>query len=191
MPLIYPVGFLGGSGPVTLGWNQASDGNSVFTVSGIASQIATPGSSTGAGIASKTGHASGKWYFECVNSNKATNETIGVTNATTLFGMPGQFSTDWGYQTFSDYLHNNSSSGSPPTWTSGDVIGVAVDVGAGLIWFAKNNTFQGSPSGGTGSAFSGLSGTLYASAGSQSSGKTLTLQNVLTYIPPSGFSAWG
>lgn len=37
-----------------------------------------------------------------------------------------------------------------PTWGNGDVIGVAMDLTARLIWFSKNGTFVGNPAAGTG-----------------------------------------
>jgi hypothetical protein len=83
------------------------------------------------------------------------------------------------------------------TYTSGDVIGVAVDFDNNLIWFSKNGTWQnsGDPAAGTnGKSFgSGKSwGCGLLESGSSASPSTFNQnfgQRPFTYTPPTGFKA--
>ena len=49
------------------------------------------------------------------------------------------------------YYDEGTAGGSPPTYTTGDIINIAFDVDAGKIWFGKNNTYNhsGNPANGT------------------------------------------
>jgi hypothetical protein len=83
------------------------------------------------------GVASGKWYWE------ATCNYFHISPSA------------YGYaQSTGDKWNNNSSSSYGASWTTGDVIGVALDLDAGTLVFYKNGTSQGT-------AFSGLSGTFF------------------------------
>lgn len=182
------------AGVVTLGWNAADKTAAIASVAGTSNEIANTDASFGAaGIRSATSHSAGKWYFEFViGNNRNIQDEVGVMDGAGNLASVGGGATGWSYVAHGAYNHSNSQTGSPPSYTDGDVVGVAVDFAVG-IWFAKNNTFVGSPSAGTGATFAGLSGTLFAATSVLASAaiKTLTLQKVLTYAPPTGFTAWG
>ena len=82
-----------------------------------------------------------KYYWECTVTS--THNIIGIVLGTT--GTTTQlFSTGYGYYavTGNKYV-NGTSSAYGSTYTTGDVIGVAVDMTALTITFYKNNTSQG------------------------------------------------
>ena len=84
------------------------------------------------------------------------------------------------------------------TWTVNDVIGVAVDLDSGKIWFAKNGTWQnsGDPAAGTNAAFttvlSAITNPVKPMIQVNVAGDVLVInfgQRPFTYTPPSGFKA--
>ena len=140
---------------------------------------------------------SGKWYWECTQSG-AQQCRVGVVadsfTATTVGISLGGRANEWAYRGNTGQKANagiNSAYGS--TYTAGDIIGVAVDLDAGKIWFAKNGTWQnsGDPAAGTGEAFSNLSGTIVpAIEGYNGSGFVLNAgQFAFSYSAPTGFNA--
>ena len=142
-------------------------------------------SSTGA----RTGRASigvlsGKWYWELTADNSG-NSNVGVTNSLSNLGTYiGADANGWGYVA-SGSKSNNGETAYGSSWTSGDIIGVALNMDAGTITFYKNNVSQGT-------AFSGLSGTLFPSVGTSNiSTCSFTInfgQRAFAY-PLSGFKA--
>ena len=73
------------------------------------------------------------------------------------------------------------------SFTTGDVIGVAFDAGAGTLTFYKNNTSQGT-------AFSSISGAYFAGMRHTNNSGTSTVnfnfgQQPFQFTPPSGFVA--
>ena len=96
----------------------------------------------------------GKWYFEgrCHSSALAQIGVQEITN--NIYQSSGDYgaSTDLGmWDSRGYYLDEGTAGGSPPTYTTGDIIGVAFDVDAGKIWFSKNGTYNhsGDPASGT------------------------------------------
>jgi hypothetical protein len=82
------------------------------------------------------------------------------------------------------------------SYTTNDIIGIAVDMSAGKIWFSKNGVWQGSgdPSAGTNEAYSGLTGLWGPFAGKEAVGNNPTVilncgQRPFAYTPPTGFKA--
>lgn len=109
--------------------------------------------------------SSGKWYFE-VNCNVITSHAfIGIaTSAMLLDDYLGFDAYGWGYRKSGLKYHGSGGISFGAAWTTGDIIGVALDLDAGKIWWAKNNVWQasGDPAAGTNEAFSGISGEIYA-----------------------------
>ena len=109
---------------------------------------------------STLGVSKGKWYCEI----EYDAETASFDN--TLIGVASQFSTsntqalgnnsnDWGYYARDGKIRNsNSSSAYGDTYTTGDVIGIALDLDNNKLYFAKNGTWQNS-----GDPTSGATGT--------------------------------
>ena len=114
----------------------------------------------------------GKWYWEakCISSSGGyDNYTVGIDNVdskiTTGTQYIGYTSTSYAYYANGGTkINNNSFVAYGSSFTAGDIIGVALDLDNGFIYFSKNGTYQNSgvpTSGatGTGNAFSSLSGT--------------------------------
>lgn len=133
-----------------------------------------------------TGFASGKLYFEVAGGT--TPNVIGVgTSAALMTTYVGAGTTSWGYDSSTGNKYTNASGVAyGATYTSGDVIGVAVDIGAGTLIFYKNGVSQGQ-------AFSGLTGTLYPIISLINSNTSMVANFGVTpfaYTPPAGYSAW-
>ena len=131
-----------------------SNGNMTMTTTGNIS----PGLST-------IGLTAGKWYFEV----KATDihNIIGIqgTQITSAGQYLGNYANDWGYYGSNGNQYNNGSSTSyGDTYSTGDIIGVAVDLENNKLYFAKDNTWQNS-----GVPTSGATGTGAMSIGAASS----------------------
>ena len=130
--------------------------------------------------------SSGKWYWECTVSSTHNNIGIllGATSPTT-----GLFSTGYGYYavTGNKYV-NGTGSAYGSTFTTNDVIGVAVDLDSGTptITFYKNNVSQGAITiaAGTYKVGGGNGNSAAVASGSYNFG-----QRPFTYTPPSGFKA--
>ena len=128
--------------------------------------------------------SSGKWY--CEFQSTSGNPMIGIVKAdrTTAYVYNGADGNKYTYspqQTFS----TNAAYGA--TWTTTDVIGIALDMDGGTVTFYKNNSTQGT-------AFSSLTGNWTFTIGYQ--GGTATHaggfnfgQRPFTYTPPSGYQA--
>jgi hypothetical protein len=125
---------------------------------------------------------SGKWYCEVTALKGANSPAIGIGNnrPTDQFAMyrsPGSYITSG--------ISGISSSGTPASWTTGDIIGIAYDAGAGTLSFYKNGTAQ---SGG----FTSIPATGYfiavrADSASGDGGTLNAGQRPFAYTPPSGF----
>ena len=131
------------------------------------------------------GVASGKWYWEV--TNLGGNNSIGIGNASmSLGGYCGQDANGWSYFINGDKYNNSTATAYGASYTTNDVIGVALDMDAGTLTFYKNGVSQGQ-------AFSSLSGTMFP-AFSASSVSNVTFvanfgQRPFSYTPPTGFKA--
>jgi len=142
------------------------------------------------------GVSSGKWYFEVAITSTGTCRT-GVTRSdSSLSTFLGSASTAYAYASGGYKANNNSNTTTGySTYTNGDVVGVALDLDAGRIFFSKNGTWQesGNPATGTNPAYSGLSGTYFPSWGKDDYVSTSCVLNTgarsFAYTAPSGFKA--
>jgi hypothetical protein len=146
---------------------------------------------------------SGKWYFEAVPTAIGANSYwgVGIMN-TTVTVTSGGLATE-GFEGYAATGNKFSGAGNVSygsTFTTNDVIGVAVDMDNGAIYFAKNNTWQNSgvPTSGaskTGAAFTNLISSGYTwtpaifSFNTGQSGVTNFGQRPFAYTAPSGFKA--
>jgi hypothetical protein len=98
------------------------------------------------------GMSSGKYYaeFKILTSN---NTVAGVAstqdNSSVSSGVgyyPGYTSSAWGYNGSSGIIVNSGSSvgGTYATFTTGDIIGIALDLDNNKLYFHKNGTYQNS-----------------------------------------------
>ena len=165
-------------------WNPLF-ANSAFTISNGNLDLATSSVSDRV-CASTFGLSSGKWYWE-VTFNSGAGVGIGVcTSAVNLASYLGSSSASRSYDWDGKKYPGAASYGA--TYTTGDVIGVAVDVDAGTLVYYKNGVSQGT-------AFTDLAGsTWFPALGDQSSAGNVAIsanfgQRPFAYTAPSGFKA--
>jgi hypothetical protein len=162
-----------------------------FTISNGNLKSVDASSTTSARQYANTSISSGKYYFETtIETASSTTMTGFAVNTGLTNSYPGSLSTDWTYHS-SGLLYNNGSTTSTTAATSaGDVIGNAIDMDTGKIWFSVNGNFVGGgvPSTGTNASFSSVTGTItpvfrpYASTISVNFG-----QKPFKFPPPAGF----
>jgi hypothetical protein len=139
---------------------------------------------------------SGKWYFEATITavDSGALMTVGVGNPTGPTTANPTNSTgynDVSYRADGAVLVEGVST-SYSSYTTNDVIGIAVDVDSGKVWVAKNNTWQnsGAPASGTGSIASGLTGSFAALFRPLNGSMSFNFgQRPFAYTAPSGFKA--
>ena len=155
--------------------------------------VTLPGAGTGySGAAGSFGVTSGKWYWE-VTPNNTVQAAVGILTSSypANKSTPDNPSTDgylaYMYRTTGTLM--TSASWDPgtaygATYTTADVIGIALDLDAGTptIEFFKNNTSQGSSN--------IVAGTWLPGMIRYDNGPTYTTnfgQSGFTYTPPTGF----
>lgn len=160
-------------------------------------------------IRGNVGYSSGKRYFEVLVVNDsgsifAQDIRVGIAKASALqyypLGDEPTAGVAYAYRQVGGggnglYATNGATSGTPSNFGGNAVIGVALDLDAGKIWFAKDNTWQsaGDPAAGTGAIFSSISGTFLPAVNMLDTRQILTgrfRSADLTYSPPVGFSPW-
>jgi len=161
--------------PLFVSGNTLSNGNLDVTTS-------TTGSATSVGTIAVS---SGKWYWE-VTPTTATSISVGVLKIGGTNAELGSTADGYAYLQSGNKYNNGSSTAYGASYTSNDVIGIALDLDAGTLVFYKNNTSQGT-------AFSSLSGTFYSAVGDYTSGSSVASMNfgqrAFAYTAPSGFKA--
>ena len=151
------------------------------------------GSSSG-GIAGTFAVSSGKWYWEItITATSSARIDIGVIDDTfeTYNGThrynPGIDSKSYAYTSLGTKYNNNTDTSYGATYTTNDVIAIALDLDNGTITFYKNNVSQGQ-------AFSGLTGGFLPGVGDGNSSGTHSIsanfgQRAFAYTPPTDFKA--
>jgi len=129
---------------------------------------------------------SGKWYWEITALSAECIFGIGdeIAPPAAAFDTASAINTR-GYNGFNGQKTNNGSgSAYGATYTTNDVIGIALNMDDGEITFYKNNVSQGV-------AFTGLTGFWGpgASVGNTRSCRANFGQSAFTYTPPTGFNA--
>ncbi len=148
--------------------------------------------------------STGKFYYEItVTATTATNYMIaGVAKSSVaqsdMNDAPGVLNANsWGIQFGSpSWKVNNgyTALSSSYTYTTNDVLMIAVDVDAGKFWFGKNGTWieSGNPATGANAIFTNLTGEIMPMLGVYASGNTGSVnfgQRPFAYTAPSGFKA--
>jgi hypothetical protein len=141
-----------------------------------------------AGFARGTIYVStGKWYWEVTPQDNGET-VIGIANesATLTNTCPGVDSNSYGYYGGTGNKYNGSATGMTygATFSTGDVIGVALDMDAGTLTYYKNGVSQGV-------AFTGIVGRYTAAEGNNYI-HTVTFnfgQTTFRYTPPTGYKA--
>ncbi len=142
------------------------------------------------------GVSSGKYYWEVTVLLRAgTGLAVGVSaddNATTIAGFLGSTANAWAMHGFNgDALNNSVASSYGTSFTTGDVISIALDMDDGKVWFGKNGTWPTTdPTTGTGFAYDTLTGTVHPAISSEQSGTAFSSnhgQGSFSYPVPTGF----
>jgi hypothetical protein len=179
-------------------WNP-SDKHADFTLSNGYWTATKNGTNDWRGLRATTGKNTGKWYWEVTldNAGDTGQVMVDVCTATTpLTSYIPYFSTGWGYYAAGQAYWNHQGINAPAS-TTGDVIGVALDMDSGKIWWSINNVWinSGNPATGSNATFSNIptDGTLiYPSASMRDNGNVATIDFDLAsfvYTPPAGFLA--
>jgi len=125
--------------------------------------------------------SSGKWYYETVYSTITNTVVVGIRSYTTG-------STDVQYRSDGQKTVGSTTSAYGSSWTTNDVIAVAVDRNAGTVTFYKNNTSQGAISIPTNSAAFDMAWGVASPYGSTTFSVTFG-QRPFSYTPPTGYKS--
>ena len=145
-------------------------------------------------IAGSIGVTSGKWYWEITPTNNTTLQVIGIGLGNTPSNYPGYDSNTYGFYTGNGLKYNNATGTTYGSYSAGQIVGVALDLDNGKIWFSCNGTWQasGDPAAGTNAAFTSVSGTYFPEYGVNSistNGHANFGQRPFAYTPPTGFKS--
>ena len=184
--------------------NPSDKGGTITLSGGNLTATASAGNDNVRGTTSKS---TGKKYFEVTIGSGAGGNTlaVGIANSSaplTVTGLGLDASSDsivW-YDANACYI-NNGSVGSPGSISNGQVLGIAIDLGAKLIWFCDitgsptnwNGASSNVPGTNGGFSFSASTGPWFAALGFRGAG-AMTINfggSGFSGSIPSGFSAWG
>jgi len=150
--------------------NPLNKGSAVTLSEGNLGYTAPSGSF--ASVLSTIGVQQGKWYVE-YKWVSGTNSHIGI--GTQNFNPDhylGQAAEGYSYYTDGRKFNNNNGATYGDAYVTGDIIGVALDLDNGALWFSKNGTWQNSATQGeieagttTNAAFTSLSGEFFFGVG--------------------------
>ena len=108
---------------------------------------------------STIGVSQGKWYIEAKLQTAADHNYFGISadqpddNTTFLAGGGGAGGAndlyEWGWKSSDGKIYNNTDGGTSygSTYTSGDILGMYLDLDNNKLYFAKNGTIQNSGTG--------------------------------------------
>jgi hypothetical protein len=138
-------------------------------------------SSLNVGVRGTMAVSSGKWYWETTITTATNTPQVGIATRSWALDYVGS-SNGVGYLANATKYVNGAATSYGATFTTGDIIGVALDMDGGSITFYKNNVSQGS-------AATGLSGEYFPAVAGQVSDVTDTNfgQRPFAYTPPTGF----
>ena len=129
------------------------------------------------------GLSSGKWYCEMTVAAVGSSIGLGVYSASAIGTSNGTKSR--GYLSTGVKYSNGTTTAYGASFTTNDVIGMAVDVDAGTVEFFKNNASQGV-------AYSDIASDLWfvtVQGGNSCAANINFGQRPFTYTPPAGFKA--
>ena len=154
----------------TLNSLQGAIASGLTLINGSLTIDGSPSSTAWRSLPATLGVSTGRWYYEVKVKNKADNVKVGIVDvdqAQQLNGYFNNLSRGYSYNSSGEKSNNNSSVSYGNSYTTNDIIGVAIDLDNGKLYFSKNGTYQnsGDPtsgSTGTGSAYDISSGYTYA-----------------------------
>lgn len=151
------------------------------------------GNGTG-GTRTNIAKASGRWYFELTVDavTGAANMLAGMANAVSdvLASIPGI--TGQVVWSMAGNIRYNSTTGfSPPTWTTGDKLGIAVDMSTGNMKLYKNNVLYATdiPFYSNGANPEPIAVIVGSQSGSGCQFTANFGASTLAYTPPTGYNA--
>jgi len=165
-------------------WNPLAISSTSSTFANGNLDITTPNSGGGNVFGTFAIPSSGKWYWEVV-STSGSNAMIGISPYSPTANYQSVTGAIFYYQDGRKFISGSGSSYGT-SYTTNDVIGIAVDADAGTITFYKNNASQGAISGAVAGLFPSLTD------GSGADGNSLVTnfgQRPFAYMAPSGFKA--
>ena len=167
-------------------WNAVDGLNATLTNGNLDASVAANTANVALGTISVS---SGKWYWE-ITPTGGTNYMIGVADASVSASADKGWTKAYGWYYYLDgnKYSNNSSAAYGASYTTNDVIGVALDMDAGTLTFYKNGSSQGTAY----SVFSGKTIQPSVNYGAGASAQTYTAnfgQRPFAYTAPSGFKA--
>jgi len=143
------------------------------------------GSYSNGGVAtSNITMTSGKWY--CEMTALSTRSMVGIAKLPRdNMRYLGEKVTGYGYYYDGKKYNNAGSSSYGASYTTNDIIGIALDLDAGTLIFYKNGVSQGT-------AFTGLSGEFVFATGNTNVSVTVSTavnfgQRPFAYTPPTGY----
>ena len=182
--------------PTGAAWNPSDASGVTFSNA----NLTVTGTGVNTGARSTTGYSSGKYYAEFTVSTW-TNTFTGVGLSITGASFAGAPAGTMLVLRSGNLVLNGSNTGSTlGLRASGNIIGMAVDFGANLIWFrvAPTGNWNGSgtanPATGVGGvSISALAGTKFSGAYTGASGEAITGNfgaSAFSGSVPSGFTPW-
>ena len=135
----------------------------------------------------------GKWYWEVtVHDIPAGTILIGIGTSSETLTYPGDTSQGRGYYNLNGNIYHSTNIAYGDSYLAGDVIGVALDLDVGKMWWSKNGVWQdsGNPVIGANPAYANVFGTFFAMIGLRKPGQSMTANFGTTsfqYTTPSGF----
>jgi hypothetical protein len=144
------------------------------------------GVNTSAGVKATIFPSSGKWYWESTLDSGATAAGTGFGDTASIY-FPGFSANSYSYESTGQTRTNGVTAAYGATYTTGDIIGTALDLDAGTVVFYKNGSSQGT-------AFTGISGAFAPQVGDSGFSNSTTWivnfgQRPFAYTAPSGFKA--
>jgi hypothetical protein len=153
--------------------------------------------SNDAAMGSTISVSSGKWYWEMTVVSGHSSGSNTVWTAITSITPSSSNKLAWqagsgsrSYATTGLKYNENTSASYGNTYTNGDVIGCALDLDNGKVYWSKNGTFQasGDPVAGTNAAYTGLTGSWMPEATQNGAVTAWNFgQRPFAYTPPTGF----
>jgi hypothetical protein len=170
------------------------DKSSGATLSNGNLNIAAPANDWLAQTRATIGVSSGKWYWEIQQVGAGNFAKCGVRDNAAALTSNTTSSTGSEFYFFNGNKQQGATNASYGSGLSGsdNVVGVALDMDNGKIWWSINGTFQasGDPAAGTDAAFTNITGTQFPTTSSYNTALVANFgQRPFAYTAPSGFKA--
>jgi hypothetical protein len=178
-------------------WNPSDKGSNITLSNG---NLTATGATVWNSVRGTTSSSTGKLYFETVVTATDAAWIVGLgTSAMSLTSYVGNSATSGGVDIASNTIFVSgmtSAAAAAGSWTVSDRFDIAVDLGAGKIWYGKNGTWTGSgvPSTGTAPNITFTpSLTLFIAWAGNLAADSATLRTKTSQFSdtiPVGFTAW-